>query len=159
MERYEQRRWKLQTLDNTAKEDSKGLCVSYFCPENPDWQTFPKEWVKSYKEGRPNKPVTGEVHISKSFKQDIKYDAKKAFDMITTRLYTKTGKKQLRKSMYEELERDSYSWISLLEYLRTSYIEGEDTVLLSSKEVAMLTPPKTEKQKREIRLSKKFIGY
>ncbi|CAM0070401.1 hypothetical protein VPHK354_0209 [Vibrio phage K354] len=163
MERYEQRRWKLQTLDNSSKEDSKGLCVSYFCPENPDWETFPKEWVKDYKEGRPNKPVTGTVYVPKKFKQDIQYDSKKAFDLLMDRLYTKKLTKgrriTLRQSFLEEVQKSTYDWAGLMHYLRQAYAEDSKWVLLSRKEIAMLQPPKTQKQLREERLQRNLISY
>lgn len=103
--------------------------------------------------------IDGKVFVPREYLPEIIYDAEKAFDMVTTRLYTKSGKKQLRKNMYEELERDSYAWIALINYLRQMYLEGEEFVYLSRKEIAMLTLPKTEKQKREYRLSKNLIGY
>lgn len=163
MNRYEQRRWKLQTLDNTSKEDSKGLCVSYFCPENPDWETFPKEWVKDYKEGRPRKPVTGVEYVPKQFNHDIRYDSKKAFDLLVDRLYTKKLTKgrriTLRQSFLEEMERSTYDWAGLIHYLRQAFTEDSKWVLLSLKEIAMLQPPKTKKQRRDDRLQRNMISY
>ena len=163
MNKYEERRWKLQTIDNTSKEDSKGLCVSYFCPENPDWETFPKEWVKDYKEGRPRKPVTGVEFKPPESDFTILYDLNKAMSQVVDRIFTKqvTGGRRvtMRKDFLDMPVYDTYTWISLLDYLRASYREGEDTVLLSRKEVAMLQPPKTKKQQRDERLNKNFISY
>ncbi|AGN51674.1 hypothetical protein VPLG_00235 [Vibrio phage eugene 12A10] len=122
MERYEQRRWKLQTLDNTSKEDSKGLCVSYFCPENPDWETFPKEWVKDYKEGRPRKPVTGVEFKPPESDFTTLYDLDKAMSQVVDKIFTEqvTGGRRttMRKGFLDMPAYDTYTWISLLEYLR-----------------------------------------
>ena len=46
--------WKCLDLD-----EGYAKVISYFCPTNPDWEVFPEEWVKTYKEGRPIERVTG----------------------------------------------------------------------------------------------------
>ena len=163
MERYEQRRWKLQTLDNTSKEDSKGLCVSYFCPENPDWETFPKEWVKDYKEGRPRKPVTGVEFKPPESDFTILYDLDKAMGQVVDRIFTKQVTRSRRITMRKEFldmpPYDTYTWISLLEYLKQCRREGHQKCLLSKKEWGMLQPPKTKKQQRDDRLQRNMISY
>ena len=163
MKRYEQRRWKLQTLDNTSKEDPKGLCVSYFCPENPDWETFPKAWVKDYKEGRPRKPVTGVEFKPPESDFTILYDLDKAMSQVVDKIYTKQVTRGRRTTMRKEFldmpTYDTYTWISLLEYLRQCKRESHQKCLLSKKEWGMLQPPKTKKQQRDARLQRNLISY
>lgn len=164
MERYEQRRWKLQTLDNTSKEEPKGLCVSYFCPENPDWETFPKEWVKDYKEGRPRKPVTGVEFKPPESDFTILYDLDKAMGQVVDKIFTKQVTRNRRTTMRKDFldmpAYDTYTWISLLDYLRQCKREGNySKCLLSKKEWSMLQPPKTKKQQRDDRLQRNMISY
>ena len=61
MNKYEERRWKLATIDNTSKEEDKGKCISYFCPTTPDYETFPQDWVKGFKEGTTKETISGKV--------------------------------------------------------------------------------------------------
>lgn len=103
--------------------------------------------------------IDGTVFIPKEHLPEIILDAQKCFGMISDRLYVKGKRKQLRKAVYEELERDSYSWAALLHYLIQAYREESPKVLLSKKEWAMLQPKLTKKQERDKRLSKGFMSY
>jgi hypothetical protein len=140
-ERYDRRHKKLWGM--YTDEYSEGNPISFFVKKSRG-QKF---------------DITGKVFVPKEHLPEIIYDCEKAFDMITERLYTKSGKKQLRKTMYEELERDAYAWIVLINYLRQCYLEGDQKCLLSKKEIAMISKPLTKKQKRDKRLNKNFIGY
>ncbi|CAM0063423.1 hypothetical protein VPHK460_0251 [Vibrio phage K460] len=164
MNRYEERRWKLQTLDNTSKEDSKGLCVSYFCPENPDWETFPKEWVKDYKEGRPRKPVTRVEFKPPESDFTILYDLDKAINQMTDKVFTSKltrGRRvTTRKEFLDMKPYEQYDYIALMEYLRQCKREGGyNKCLLSKKEWGMIQPKLTKKQERDKRLSKNLMMY
>ncbi|CAL9979558.1 hypothetical protein VPHF99_0241 [Vibrio phage F99] len=163
MNRYEERRWKLQTLDNTTKEDPKGLCVSYFCPDNPDWETFPKGWVKDYKEGRPRKPVTGVEFKPPESDFTILYDLDKAMSQMTDKVFTSKltrGRRvTARKEFLDMKPYEQYDYIALMEYIRQCIREGSKKCLLSKREWGMLQPPKTKKQQRDDRLQRSLISY
>lgn len=144
-ERYEQRHKKLWGM--YTDEHSQGNPISYFVKKDRG-QKF---------------DITGKVFVPKEYEQNIKYDSKKAFDMLMDRLYTKKLTKgrriTLRQSFLEEMEKSTYYWAGLMHYLRQAYSEDVEWVLLSKKEIAMLQPPKTKKQLREDRLNKKLISY
>lgn len=103
--------------------------------------------------------IDGTIHIPKEYLPEIILDAEKCFAMISDRLYVKGKRKQLRKSMHEEMEHNQYDWAALLHYLTQAYREGSKQVLISKKEWAMLQKPLTKKQERDKRLSKNLMTY
>ncbi|QXN60179.1 hypothetical protein KUA24_112 [Vibrio phage HNL01] len=135
-ERYEDRRWKLTTIDSTSKDDEKGKCFSYFCLTTPDWEHFPKDWVGSYKEGKPRKEVTGQV-ANFRVNYDKLVNRKWAVMRLKEIMYTKSGK--LRKKYLTQTQNESYDTASLMCYLNQAIGEGSDNVLLSWKEYKFLT--------------------
>ncbi len=144
-ERYEERHRKLWGM--YTDDYSKGNPISFF--------------VK--KDRAQLHDITGKVYTPNEFKQDIKYDAKVAFDLLVERLYTKKLTKGMRitprQSFLEEMKKSTYDWAGLIHYLRQAYSENSKWVLLSRKEVAMLQPRLTKRQERDRRLEKKLIQY
>lgn len=142
-QRYEDREKRIWGEMCCDDDDNNHKVISYFVKKS---------------HGQPY-DIDGTVFTPKEWEHDIVLDAKKAFDMVSDRLYTKSGRKKLRKAMYEELEKNSYEWEGLLHYLRQAYQEGATKVLLSRKEIAMISKPLTKKQERDKRLSKNLMTY
>ena len=149
MERYEARRWKLTTIDNTSAEDDKGKCISYFCPSTPDYETFPNDWVKGYKEGSPKADVNVTGNVKKI--PEIYYDKVVDLNLVMSKIqdYTFTKKKTkgvhgrtVRQTLRKDCEAmkpwDVYTLSSLMQYARQCHAEGHGKALLSWKECKFL---------------------
>ncbi|CAH9014651.1 conserved hypothetical protein [Vibrio phage 277E43-1] len=147
MQRYEERRWKLTTIDNTSAEDDKGNCISYFCPTTPDYETFPEDWVKGYKEGSPKVEVTGKEKLP----HEIYYDKVVDLNLVMSKIqdYTFTKKKtkdaygrMVRQTLRKDCEAmkpwDVYTLSSLMQYARQGYAEGSKSLILSWNECKFL---------------------
>lgn len=144
-----------QRYENRSKDIWKELCTNDEGDHN-NHQVISFFVKKSHGQ---RYDIDGTVFIPKEHLPELILDAEKCFDMIADRLYVKGKRKQLRKSMYEELERNQYDWAALIHYLREAFLGGNTKVLLSRKELAMLQKPLTKKQERDKRLSKNLMSY
>ena len=160
---YEKRHNRLKGFTRDEESGEWGTCISYFCRENPDWETFPEDWVKTYKEGRPRKPITGVTFKPPENDFTILYDVSKATsqlqDKIFTKKLTKGRRVTMREGFLEMKSYEQYDYIVLMEYLRQCIREDSKKCLLSKREWFILQPPLTKKQERDKRLQKRVINY
>lgn len=93
----------------------------------------------------------------------ILYDLGKAMGQVVDKIFTtkltKGRRVTMRKDFLDMPPYDTYTWISLLEYLRQCRKEGHTKCLLSKKEYSMIQPKLTKKQERDKRLSKNLMSY
>ncbi len=131
----------------------KGYTVSYWLPKTRG-QSYD---IASWNVFKP--PV---------YDFEVLMDTKKVMSLLVDKLFTKAktecrdGKKRRitpRKEFLEMKEYDKYSWISLLDYVRQAKRENAKQVLLSKKEIAMISKPVTKKEAVKRRMAKNVIGY
>jgi len=142
MKRYEERRWKLRTIDNIDKEEPKGLCISYLCPVTPDYETFPKEWIADFKKGKPSEEITGKEKQPFPINYDKVVDTDWLVCKIEDKLYTKKKTNGLRQTLRKDAEKlkpyEEYNLSALLHYAQQAQSEGTSKVILSWQEIKLL---------------------
>lgn len=146
-QRYEQKRFKLTIVDTTKEDDTKGKCVSFFCPETPDYETFPKDWVKGYKQGCPSEKVSGKVKQTSEINYDKVVDLNIVLGKIQDKLFTKkesrlNNGKKVRNTLRKDCEKlppwEVYMLSSLCQYSRQAKLEGCNKLILSWQECKFL---------------------
>lgn len=142
MKRYEERRWKLRSIDNVDKEEPKGLCISYLCPVTPDYETFPKDWVDGYKKGKPAEPVSGKEKEPFPINYDKVVDTDWLVCKIEDKLFTKKKTNGVRQTPLKSTEKlvdyEVYNLSALLHYAQQAQAEGAPKVILSWQEIKLL---------------------
>lgn len=93
----------------------------------------------------------------------ILYDLDKAIALVQDKIFTKKltrGRRvTMRKDFLDMPPYETYTWLSLMDYLKQCKREGSKKCLLSKKEVAMIMPTLTKKQERDKRLNQKLMTY
>jgi len=142
MKRYEERRWKLRTVDNTDKDEPKGLCISYLCPVTPDYETFPKDWINDFKQGKPSEAVSGKEKTPFPINYDKVVDTAWLVCRIEDKLFTKKKTGGVRKTLRKDAEKlkpyEEYNLSALLHYAQQAQSEGTPKVILSWQEIKLL---------------------
>lgn len=149
-ERYEKRHRKLEFLTGDREK------IQEHFRDDPD-EPIPQEYLgKCYsffvKKSHGQKfDIDGRVFIPEEARHEIELETSEVFNKVIDKIFTKQltkGKRQTpRKEFLEMQPYEVYSWIALMNYVRQSFVDGEEKVLLSRKEFAMIQPKESKKAK------------